>query len=220
MPLQIVWPHSKNQRLSQMPNFILQIPITLKQLLTLLFVVCTIGLQAQIPEKDFYIAASEKADKLDRIYEDWVGVKRGDEETTHKDYLNIANGRVASPFSLFYSEYIQYACVDSITAEFNLVAFHMDPEGTLRFDCAATSSSPESIQEIELDIYPNPASDFLQIQSQSSILRVEILGHGKLIALEATDSHRYSIEHLPNGLYTVLVETSDGLRSQRFLKVD
>ena len=58
----------------------------MKELISIFFVLTAISLQAQIPERDFYIAASEKADKLDRIYEDWVGVKRGDEETTHKDY--------------------------------------------------------------------------------------------------------------------------------------
>jgi hypothetical protein len=41
----------------------------------LVLAIAAISLQAQIPEKDFYIAASEKADNLDRIYEDWVGVK-------------------------------------------------------------------------------------------------------------------------------------------------
>lgn len=52
------------------------------------------------------------------------------------DYLNLKNGSFASnTFSLFYSENIQYACVDSIAAEYNEVQQHIAIGETLSINC-------------------------------------------------------------------------------------
>ena len=136
------------------------------------------------------------------------------------DYLNIANGRAAFPFSLFYSEYIQYACVDSIAAEYNEVTLHMDPEGTLRFDCAATSGLTEANASPEIELFPNPASDFIQLRSSVPVTSIRVLGQGRQFELEAEEPGRYRIDHLPNGHYTLWIESTEGITSKSFLKVD
>ena len=71
--------------------------------------------------------------------------------------------------------------------------------------------------EIEVKIFPNPASDFMKITS-AEILRVEVynLNGQKMIDNRYSDSHVViPTSALPAGIYVVNVTTSAGKTSQK-----
>ncbi|MFN3315509.1 MAG: T9SS type A sorting domain-containing protein, partial [Raineya sp.] len=67
--------------------------------------------------------------------------------------------------------------------------------------------------EQEFSIYPNPAKEkiFIQLGSSNTLQSVKILDtKGKIIALFNENTKEISISNLPQGLYLILVETSQG----------
>jgi hypothetical protein len=61
-----------------------------------------------------------------------------------------------------------------------------------------------------INVYPNPASDIININSNEKILKLEIYNVvGKLIdsTNELDDNFSYSTTNLQNGMYTILIET-------------
>jgi hypothetical protein len=74
----------------------------------------------------------------------------------------------------------------------------------------------------EVKIYPNPTSDFLQIESASPVLGTSILdAMGREIRLEAEpmDAGRYrlNVSAIPNGLYILKVATREKMDLQKLI---
>lgn len=90
------------------------------------------------------------------------------------DYLNLQNGSVPSgTFSLFYSEDIQYACVDSIAKEYNQVAFHMAAGQLPTINCWTNLTTIDATPSVTL--FPNPSNQFITIESAASINHINIM---------------------------------------------
>ncbi len=70
----------------------------------------------------------------------------------------------------------------------------------------------------ELVVYPNPATDFLYIRtSRLDVEKVFIFDlSGKLILTEK--SKTINVSHLPSATYVISIQTSNGLRSFKFIK--
>ena len=61
------------------------------------------------------------------------------------EYLNLKNGNHPDGiFSLFYTENIKEACVDTFAAEYNEVAWHMAKDGVLDTVCVDNTSIEKS----------------------------------------------------------------------------
>lgn len=135
------------------------------------------------------------------------------------DYLNLKNGCFASnTFSLFYSENIQYACVDSIAAEYNEVQQHMAIGETPSINCVNSIQLPPS--NLQLNISPNPAHNTLQIKT--NLLIDQVLIHsldGKTYPCSFSSYNQsIDISFLPIGIYSLQVLSSQGLHLQTFIK--
>ena len=66
-------------------------------------------------------------------------------------------------------------------------------------------------------IYPNPATNFLTIESNVQINSIEIIDlSGALVQIETQNT--FSIEHLTNGVYLMSIKTDDGTVTKRLIK--
>jgi hypothetical protein len=88
--------------------------------------------------------------------------------------------------------------------EFNLY------EATLSLDGKTITSS--------LNMYPNPAQNVLNINSETEVLNVLIYDmQGKLV-LESSNSQNIDVKALNKGIYVVTVKTSEGVAHQTIIK--
>ena len=76
----------------------------------------------------------------------------------------------------------------------------------------------EEINQQSLIVYPNPATDFIHIKTKK--LRIEKVFifdlSGKLILEEKSNS--INVNHLPSATYVISIQTSEGLKSFKFIK--
>jgi len=86
-------------------------------------------------------------------------------------------------------------------------------------DCS-TILSQEEIQPTHLNIYPNPTTDIVYIESENEkISEIEIYDvSGKLI-FKKSNTSSINLEALQNGIYTFLIKTEKGNYHKRVIKI-
>ena len=75
------------------------------------------------------------------------------------------------------------------------------------------SSNPIFNGDHQINVYPNPADDFINILSTNPVARIEIISLlGQVIISENTEAQSYKLDisELNLGLYVVKVLTKDG----------
>lgn len=119
------------------------------------------------------------------------------------EYLNIRNGSAPDHFSLFYSEHIQYACVDSISFEFNYVAGMMSSGTPNVDDCDFILHTNYISEQHDLvTIFPNPTDGKVTLKSDFTIDEICIFNLvGEIVFQTKNCSNLMSISHLTPGLY-------------------
>lgn len=84
------------------------------------------------------------------------------------------------------------------------------------------STSSADLAPIELSIYPNPASNILQIETRTPLVSLEIYNaNGQLFQVEKVNSSNLSLDihNYPSGTYLIKALHSEGENSyQRFIK--
>lgn len=139
------------------------------------------------------------------------------------EYLNIQNGSLASEnFSLFYTEQIQYACVDDIAGEYDETAWHMINGVLPATDCLAGVA--EEIFFKNLNIYPIPASEkiFVEIKESLSfsINWIVLNSEGKTMLFGTTKKNKFEIKvlNLASGIYFLQLVAEDEKQVIKFVK--
>lgn len=77
------------------------------------------------------------------------------------------------------------------------------------------------IEEIEsdLNVYPNPATEVINISTSDEVQRVEIFNmQGQLVKVETGDVNTVSVKELANGVYTIKLTTSNGTSMHKIVK--
>lgn len=84
---------------------------------------------------------------------------------------------------------------------------------------SATLSTKEAVaEENGISVYPNPAADFINIQSESPATKVEIVDHaGRKISVQP-DHNKIDIRNLTPGIYTVTMEIKGRRFSKKFIR--
>jgi hypothetical protein len=73
--------------------------------------------------------------------------------------------------------------------------------------------------ESNLSIYPNPATDVINISTDSQVERVEIFNmQGQLVKVETGDMNSISVKDLANGMYTMKLTTENGTSVHKIMK--
>lgn len=83
-------------------------------------------------------------------------------------------------------------------------------------------TTPAGIEEVALEsttVYPNPATDVLNINTNENVQRVEIFNmQGQLVKAENGTVNHISVKDLSNGLYTVKLTTDNGTSMHKIIK--
>ena len=73
--------------------------------------------------------------------------------------------------------------------------------------------------EFGINIYPNPASDAVRINTSDNVQRVEIFNmQGQLVKVETGEVSSISVKDLANGMYTLKLTTDNGVSMHKFVK--
>ena len=73
--------------------------------------------------------------------------------------------------------------------------------------------------ESGVTVYPNPATDVLNISTADEVQRVEIFNmQGQLVKVETGDVNTVSVKELANGMYTVKLTTVNGTSMHKIVK--
>lgn len=74
------------------------------------------------------------------------------------------------------------------------------------------------INHSEINIYPNPVTDFLNITSNTTIDQIAVYDiSGKNVNVSITDN-KVDVKNLPAGAYIISIETKDGKTTKKFIK--
>ena len=77
------------------------------------------------------------------------------------------------------------------------------------------------VEEIanDVNVYPNPATDMINITTPDNVLRVEIFNmQGQLVKAEAGEVNTISVKDLANGIYTLKLTTDNGSSVHKIVK--
>jgi outer membrane protein assembly factor BamB len=128
----------------------------------------------------------------------------------HTDTYNFANGASWSSMDITATDYLAVAVSDVLCADRGVTVMRL-------------SKTPLSIQDIEkhneLTLYPNPASDYISIESKNDILSIQLFDiNGRMISNIAPNLTNIPISQLNSGLYLIQIKTTKDKHSISFFK--
>lgn len=79
--------------------------------------------------------------------------------------------------------------------------------------------SVADISKTQINIFPNPVSDFINIRSDEKIKSVKLYNaSGSLVKTEKDDFSKINISILPKGNYLISIETDSGIETKKIIK--
>jgi hypothetical protein len=136
------------------------------------------------------------------------------EGLTGVQYLNLQNGSYASEdFSLFYT-YVQYACVDTISDEYDYVSTHLFAGGSIHTNCTLGITTNEGL---EIEIFPNPTSDKIRFGKEIESAVLYNL-NGQILNEWNLPTSAIDISDLSRGVYVLLISIDNTILRQRIVK--
>ena len=92
-------------------------------------------------------------------------------------------------------------------------------EKTIAVTQSALLATGENSVRSTITLYPNPTSDFLNIQSDQKIFGIEIYDmSGKLVQIEKLTAEIVQVNKLPKGNYIIKIKTASGSINSQFIK--
>ncbi|MFN1216213.1 T9SS type A sorting domain-containing protein [Chryseobacterium kwangjuense] len=76
----------------------------------------------------------------------------------------------------------------------------------------------ESNYNVQIGIYPNPATDFIMIKSKSKVIKATVYDSAGRKTSVRYDQNRVDVKTISPGVYTVRFETEDGKMTGKFIK--
>ncbi|MFK7947592.1 MAG: DUF4465 domain-containing protein [Saprospiraceae bacterium] len=88
------------------------------------------------------------------------------------------------------------------------------------FTTADVSVSTNSLNQTVFKVFPNPTTDFIQIDGIETVnARYSIIDYnGRVIENQALNLNQVPVYHLPKGMYVLLIETEKGSVRRSFVK--
>lgn len=110
----------------------------------------------------------------------------------------------------------------SITNTGNTVANQASIDNiNLQFTNAAALGTKDNIiavKNVGISIYPNPATEFINIKSDSKINKIEVFdAMGRKIEVKF-DDNKIDVRNLASGSYMITIETKEGITTEKFIK--
>ncbi|MCB0704497.1 MAG: T9SS type A sorting domain-containing protein [Saprospiraceae bacterium] len=140
------------------------------------------------------------------------------EDTEGITYLNIQNGSFPSEnFSLFYSDNIQFACIDSIAAEYEAVKWHMASGLTPTVTCG-TSHTKSFNSDAALSVFPNPTNGWISVQTEVNIEWIKVYDvQGKLRLTFLQPDNVFDLTELRSGIYFIQFGSDTWIKTKKIV---
>ena len=134
--------------------------------------------------------------------------------------MDIRNGFNIQITDFFTLNNPSLTCIFVDDAEFSTANWtDIDPTTTFvetETECEALST--EDFVSVDFSIYPNPTSQFFEIQSNQQITQIQIVDlSGKVIKFFEQDLEKYLVSDLSEGLYILTIHTDFGKSSQKLI---
>ncbi len=142
------------------------------------------------------------------------------------DYINTQNGITPQMYSLFYTDHLRYACIDSNSTEYNETSWKMDTGTPTTENCIQLSTG---IKNVKIDqynailLYPNPTKNILNIDftdisyKDSKIQITNILGEVVFEKAATNRQEKISISHLNSGVYNIFIQSSSDYFAEKII---
>lgn len=89
---------------------------------------------------------------------------------------------------------------------------------TFSVDRTTLGVTDEVAKNTNISIYPNPATDFVSIKSESKINNVEVFDvSGRKVQVKLNDN-KLDVRNLNSGTYLITIETKEGKTTEKFIK--
>jgi len=140
------------------------------------------------------------------------------EGLTQLDYLNLKNGSVSDEFSLFYTRFVDYACLDSIDKEIKIIeeSGAMSEGKNPTYDCNTTTNVNEYQSIDKLILFPNPTNGKVAIRTNSDcstmLYKVSNQNGEHLVSAYAEnkfDIIRIDLSNYSNGIYFITINCNN-----------
>lgn len=131
----------------------------------------------------------------------------------------------ANPFGLSSGYYLVFPeAVDMDgDGDFDIIAgqyaYYSYQNSFIYFENTDPTTSIIEEEDVNLNIYPNPGSDYINIEMDAQINRVEIIDiTGKVVRVIESDINRINISDLSTGLYSLKIQIDDSIIIRKFQK--
>jgi hypothetical protein len=129
--------------------------------------------------------------------------------------FNLADPGTCYAYGISWSGELDWTAGDDLSALGSDECFELSENFvTIVRELADNILTPEVVS---FDLYPNPTSGLVQIQTNEVVLGVAVFDFSGKLALESANK-TLDISALPVGIYTVRVRTSNGLATARVAK--
>jgi Leucine-rich repeat (LRR) protein len=133
--------------------------------------------------------------------------------------LNIQNGNNNNWFFFSSINNPNLTCIQVDDAAYANANFtNKDAWAEYGTNCAITTSTKNALARIT-NIYPNPASSVLTIETTEEILSKEVIGLDGLLKLaDNNNTNTLDISTIPSGVYFISIKTQGGVYQDKFVK--
>ena len=142
---------------------------------------------------------------------------------------NDFNNTLTSSASIAYEWYLDGSVLPGETGQslvvsppygtYNVLSINADGCSALSDPLVVTVNYDE-INEDKLKVYPNPATSSMTITSKSQIKNAYVTDlDGKQIQLERISSNVYGLNFIAKGMYTLIIETEDGIYHSKIIRM-
>jgi hypothetical protein len=137
------------------------------------------------------------------------------------DYINTQNGITPQLYSFFYTDHIDYACIDNDSTEYNELFWKMTSGTPTINNCTLLSTSSNYLNQQEsIDVFPNPSNGFFEINYLHPIDKVKIYNvNGVLMKNFSIIGNKINISNLSNGVYFIYIEFDKKFTFKKIIKM-
>ena len=134
--------------------------------------------------------------------------------------LWIKNGSIERELDLWFDIWYEYVCCDE--EQYDEVRAMINQDVPVSFECSLVNVT--ELNELEILLSPNLASEFIKIQSSKPVSNIETYdSNGQLISkghYTALKEINLDVSTFQEGLYFLKIETHEGVISKKFIKID
>jgi Leucine-rich repeat (LRR) protein len=131
--------------------------------------------------------------------------------------INLKNGNNTNVTSIATTNNPNLTCIQVDDAAYSTTNWtNVDAQTSFSENCISLNT--ESFESTYTNIYPNPASNYISIETPLEVIKVELYNIlGKLVLNENTPN-KINISNFPNGLYIIKIHTTESIVSKKILK--